>query len=139
MSEYHTEGPYRPVAGLEVRADMVAPLVRYREHGQIPGDFLKSVLLNDLAQAGARADTTGPMEGNQYNLAAFSFWLLNQMPHGSYGSEAAVKLWAELGGLRGIEAKFKADEQAAGRANREPICKPEEVWQTPTADRRSQP
>lgn len=110
---YHTEGPYRPWAGLEVRADMVAPLVRYRDLGQPVGDFLTAVLCNKLAEAGCRADSTGPMEGNMYNLAAFSFWLANQMPHGSYGSEEIVKSWIERGGLRGIEAATRRCEEAA--------------------------
>ncbi len=71
----------------------------YIIQGVPPGDFLRAILANDLANAVAMAD-----ENNLHNLPAFVSYLYKHAPADCWGSYAKVGAWLELrrhsGGLQ---------------------------------------
>lgn len=69
---------------------MMSGLVRYVEHGIIPGDFLQAVICNDLRRACACAD-----DENFANLPAFVAWLYNEAPGACWGSHERMLAWAD--------------------------------------------
>lgn len=71
-----------------IRADMVAALERYVEHGVPLGHFLQSIVGNDFKEACARGDTD-----NLNNLPAFAVYLYNEMPIGCHGSYEKYHEW----------------------------------------------
>lgn len=75
--------------GFFVRDEMEAALRRYVEDGLIPGDFLQSVICNDLVEACGRADYV-----NIQNLPAFAAYLYNEMPATSWGSREKMLAYA---------------------------------------------
>ena len=75
-------------------------VIRYIAHGIIPGGFLTALLQNDLMAAVGKADAT-----NQRCIVDWCTFLHNYAPQGCFGSPAAVRSWAERGGLIGIRAE----------------------------------
>ena len=70
-------------------------LVRYVEHGIMPGDFLTAVLENKLTEAACRADSD--------NLPRLHMWadiVYNYVPVGARGDH--VESWSRIGGLNGV-------------------------------------
>ena len=67
---------------------MMAPLLRYVEHGIQPGHFLMAVLCNDLIGAVGRAD-----DENLRNLPAYVGYLYHEMPSVCWGSPEIVRAW----------------------------------------------
>ena len=63
-------------------------LIRYRENGVPPGDFLRAVLSNDLMEAFGRAD-----EHNRAALFDICQFVHNDMPLRCYGSREKYEAW----------------------------------------------
>jgi hypothetical protein len=63
-------------------------LKNYFEHRIPTGDFMRSVLSNDLRGAVGRADSQ-----NIYLLHEYVSWLWNEAPAGAWGSPAKVDAW----------------------------------------------
>ncbi len=72
----------------QLSEDDLAPLVRYVEQRILPGKFLRYVLMNDLAEAAARADVY-----NRRRLYEYVTWLYNDAPSGCWGSAETVSQW----------------------------------------------
>jgi hypothetical protein len=62
--------------------------VDYVDRQYEPGSFMMAVLTNDLYGAVCRADTV-----NKQHLPEIIKFVLNELPPGSYGSVANVRLW----------------------------------------------
>jgi hypothetical protein len=71
-------------------------LVRYIEHGVLPGHFLVAILINDLVGAVGRADET-----NAQLIAYYVAWLYAAAPAASWGSPDKVGEWRLGGGFVG--------------------------------------
>ena len=67
-------------------------LTNYFNHGWEPGSFLRSVLVNDLYGAVARADHI-----NREAIPNIVTWIVNNAPYGSWGSEEAFRDWVKHG------------------------------------------
>ena len=76
--------------GFTIPEYMMPGLEAYIEIGQIPGDFLYSVLTNDLERSVARADNE-----NLRNLPAYIGYLYNKAPMECWGSAAKVEKWID--------------------------------------------
>lgn len=68
-------------------------LERYVTHGVQPGDFLSSVLANDLFAAIGHADL-----GGLASLIGLVRFIWNHLPAGCWGSWRAVNLWVARAG-----------------------------------------
>jgi hypothetical protein len=77
---------------------MMYSLQLYIEKGVIPGHFLQKVICNDLFGAVGHADYE-----NVRNLSAYVRFFYNQTPQSCWGSETAMKEWAEQKGLMGLK------------------------------------
>lgn len=66
-------------------------LIRYIEHGIVPGSFLCAVLKNDLYGAVSYADLT-----NRREIATYVQWLTSHAPIGCWGHEAAISNWQHV-------------------------------------------
>lgn len=64
-------------------------LIRFVDHGILPGGFLQAVLSNDLREACARAD-----DENRPRLFEIVRWLHWEAPATSWGSREAMHAWA---------------------------------------------
>ena len=83
--------PGRIKTYLRVPEHVLPGLVRYVESGYAPGDFLRAVLVNDLADACGRADDIcGPA------LQDIMRFLYNVFPGGNWGSLERYKSWLDL-------------------------------------------
>ena len=60
----------------------------YLIHGYNPGGFLSSVLAGDFFRAVGIADTA-----NRQMLWVIGQWIVNEAPHGSWGSYDAIDRW----------------------------------------------
>jgi hypothetical protein len=67
----------------------------YVEKGIRPGDFMMTVLSNDLVGACERADVA-----NRQYLREWATWLKWNCPGGAWGSREKVDAWIAKGGLR---------------------------------------
>ena len=79
-------------------------LVRYVEHGILPGSFLTAVLENNLTEAACRADSD--------NLPRLHMWadvVYNHVPTGARGEHVAA--WVRAGGLFGIMLQQQQDAE----------------------------
>ena|SRR5688572_27085604 len=65
-------------------------MYRYIEFGVLPGDFLVSVLSNDLRRSCEYAD-----EQNRSRLFDIVYWLYNEAPSPCWGSAERIKAWVE--------------------------------------------
>lgn len=84
-------------------------LVRYVEHGILPGSFLTAVLEDKLVESAMCADDN--------NLPRLHMWadiMYNAVPRAARGSHGVVAEWSKGGGLRGIQQSH--DEHAAAIA-----------------------
>ena len=70
---------------------MMGGIQRYVEKGIPPGDFLMSVITNDLSEAVSRAD-----EENLSNLPAYVAFFYNECPAACWGSKENFVKWTEL-------------------------------------------
>lgn len=73
-------------------------LERYRDYGIATGDFLFSVMINNLSRTIAHAD-----EQNLADLVEIVRFVYNDMPSGCWGTEDKVRDWMMSGGLKGRE------------------------------------
>ncbi len=97
-----TEAERYPFQHFAARADMVLALRRYAYLHYPLGDFLRSLVSNDLFEALGRAD-----QDNLHNLPALGAFVYNELPRSCWGSPQAYKAWVEV---RNVKA---ADEEAA--------------------------
>lgn len=74
----------------QIRGDMLDALRRYVDDHCPVGDFLTSVICNDLREACGRAD-----EDNLRNLPAFVAYLYNEAPSPCWGSKEKMQKWLE--------------------------------------------
>jgi hypothetical protein len=74
-----------------IRPEMVEALESYAKHGTPLGSFLEAVVSNDLKMACLHADMD-----NLRNLPAFAFYMYNEMPASSQGSNANYLGWLRL-------------------------------------------
>ena len=94
-----------------MRVEMVEKMERYASEGAPLGDFLRSVIENNLKEAFGRAD-----QDNQDNLAAIVSYVVNEMPTPAQGSPAAYVAWLKKHTLKKhAERRRKRDE--AGSAS----------------------
>ena len=77
---------------------------RYLEKGIPPGDFLSSVLQNDLVSSFMRADPDNIRE-----MDSWVRWLWDECPSEAWGNEDAYNNWIKRGGMEGIEKKFTGE------------------------------
>lgn len=70
---------------------MMGGIERYVEHGVIPGDFLQSVICNNLKDAVGYAD-----DENIDNLPAYIAYFYNAAPANCWGSNKRMLEWAKL-------------------------------------------
>ena len=73
-----------------IPARMMGGLQHWIEDGIPPGDFLYSVLCNDLMKACQAAD-----DENLDNLPAYAAYLYNEAPSQCHGSPEKVRAWAK--------------------------------------------
>jgi hypothetical protein len=74
----------------EIPEHMQAPLRAYVLEGRRPGDFLTSVICNDLRNAVGRAD-----EDNLRLLRLYVQWFYNVVPGACWGSAENMLRWSE--------------------------------------------
>lgn len=67
-------------------------LKRWVEIGLVPGDFMRSVLENDLKGAAGHADNE-----NRYRLYDYAMFMIWYLPAECHGSKQAVLDWVERG------------------------------------------
>ena len=67
---------------------------RYIEQGIIPGDFLQTVICNDLMNSFAKADDI-----NREHMFHIVHFMYNQAPYQCYGSRTKMHKWNKKGGL----------------------------------------
>lgn len=77
-------------------AHMQGQMKEYLLNGVPQGDFLRSVLCNDLRGAALHADSM-----NQTCLYEYVQFLYSQAPIGSWGSRDNYRRWVEMGGING--------------------------------------
>lgn len=75
---------------------MREPMLKYIEHGWLPGGFLTAVLENNLCEAVNRADTL-----NINRIPDCVHYLMWYAPGLCWGSPEKVGLWHERGGMKG--------------------------------------
>ena len=63
----------------------------YVLRGQIPGDFLRSIICNDLREACIKAD-----DENLYNIPAYVAYFYQYTPSGCWGSKEKMIDWIEF-------------------------------------------
>lgn len=83
--------PYAPgyrFRGFHIPHYMLEALNRYIQNGARPGDFLCSVICNDLRAAVGQAD-----EHNLVNLPAYVGYLYNEAPGPCWGSKQNMLEW----------------------------------------------
>lgn len=71
-------------------------VVRWVRDGSTTGSFARAMIGNDLFEAVVCADPTNLLVLRQWML-----WWHNHTPGPCHGSKAAMKAWAERGGLNG--------------------------------------
>lgn len=76
---------------------MLKPIIEYVEYGRTPGDFLCSLLKNDLFNAVRTAD-----DQNIKLLKAYIGMFYNSLPSDCYGTREKFTRWVSLGGKNGI-------------------------------------
>jgi len=81
---------HNPTFPYEIREEMKAALDRYAEDGVPLGDFLTSLLANDLMGARGRAD-----DGNRRDMDQLCMYVYNEMPSTCHGSYEIVKAWID--------------------------------------------
>ena len=74
--------------GFVIPENMVADIVSYVRFSREPGNFLMSVLCNDLVKACMYAD-----QHNVANLPAYAAYLYNEVPAMAWGSQELVTKW----------------------------------------------
>lgn len=67
---------------------LMEALEAYVKTGRPQGDFMRSVITNDLGKAVAHADTD-----SQYALVALAIWLYNRAPSVCWGSNDKYESW----------------------------------------------
>lgn len=87
----------------------------YVERGYRPGDFLYSILCNDLRGAAGHADDT-----NRYLLYDYVAFFHAFAPTGCWGGPSTVHSWIQAGGLEGLETTAR-QEQQDGRHDAEQV------------------
>lgn len=87
MSGIGKDGEYR-FDQYVMRADMVAAVQRYVQHGISPGGFLTAVICNDLVGALNRAD-----DDNRANLIAVVGYFMWEVPAPAWGSKEKMQEW----------------------------------------------
>jgi len=76
--------------GFEIPDYMESGLRYYLEYGLEPGDFLTSIICNDLTRAVQHADDT-----NIKNIPAYVGYFYNHTPSICWGSKEKMKKWME--------------------------------------------
>jgi hypothetical protein len=74
--------------GMLIPKNMHGGILRYVEHGILPGDFLRAVISNDLREACSRADDI-----NLHNLPAYVSFFYNNTPGSCWGSREKMMAW----------------------------------------------
>lgn len=77
-----------------------AAIVRFVEHGYMPGGFLTALLTNNLFLAVDTADRL-----NKAAIPEIVRWVFNNLPLGAYGTEDKMMDWC-----RKVQAEFAAQE-----------------------------
>ena len=83
-----------------MKTDTKESLLRYKEHGIDPGEFLRFVLCNSLIGALNYADND-----NAKDLKEIVRFVSDELPWSAWGSLEKVSAWKSQGGLVGIEEK----------------------------------
>jgi len=92
-----------------INDDTLHQLERYEQQGEIPADFLRTVLSNNFTNAITFADSH-----NLQNLPAFAKYLYWEMPSNSWGSTEKIMKWYAHNGISGYkkgENKGKDDAE----------------------------
>lgn len=91
-------------------ADLEPYMRRYIEFGRAPTPFLTAILSSSLAEA---LDDSERVEGDMFPVIEF---LSDEAPLRCWGSDAAVREWIGIGGLRGVHlAQQEIREMSAKR------------------------
>jgi len=84
---------------------MMPEIKMYVEEGIIPGDFLQSVISNDLFGVLGKSDNE-----NMCNLLAYVVYFFSETPSQCWGSREKMKEWSARGGLNGIRIKNNLED-----------------------------
>jgi hypothetical protein len=85
---FSTTEPWDDGHGMVIPARMLPGIVRYFEHGILPGEFWQACLRNDLREACGRAD-----DQNRLMIPAYVSYLYNVAPGPCWGSPEKVEAW----------------------------------------------
>lgn len=91
------EDLYKKLREYGVPVNLWEPIVRYILNGTQPGNFLSSVIKNQLLEAFTSADPVSTQ--HMKNIVTFFY---NSVPAGCFGNEEKLIAWREEGGLYGI-------------------------------------
>lgn len=81
-----------------MKNDTKEALIRYKDHGIDPGEFLRFVLCNSLIGALNHADSE-----NAKDLREIVRFVADELPWGAWGNLEKMSTWKLKGGLIGIE------------------------------------
>ena len=112
--ELASDEPWRPMAYRQRACpkEIRESLLLYASYGVPTGDFLRAVLAGDLYLAVQLADQV-----NYQHLYAICMLVVHELPHGCWGSYAAVE--AHLAKFRSVESSELSDNQQVSREGRE--------------------
>lgn len=79
----------------------------YLVHGYMPGGFLTAVLTNNLMGAVGSAD-----HWNKERIPVIVGWIMNSLPHGSFGNDDFMRDWCrDKDGRRSEYVKYLEDRK----------------------------
>ena len=80
-------------------------LVRYVEHGTLPGHFLRYCLKNNFVKAVCHADLE-----SLFCLRGIALFLYNEIPQACWGSSTVVENWSKQGGFVKLHGHYWFDD-----------------------------
>lgn len=111
MEDFSAEGLKRTAREQGVPEHVIDGFVAHIRTGRETGDFITSVLCNDLRVATVRADPT-----NRLAMYQIVIWLFNFVPNGCWGSVEEYRNWRAIGGLEGVEASLATTDETDAEA-----------------------
>jgi len=84
---------------------MMQGIIDYVRYGIQPGNFLTSIICNQLKQTFQYAD-----DENFNNVPAYVDFFYNKAPYNCWGSEKIMKGWIKTGGTEGKNSKWEWKE-----------------------------
>jgi hypothetical protein len=92
--------------GKRIPQRMHGGILRYVEHGILPGDFLRGIICNDLRKACDHGD-----DENLEILHVYNAFFYNRVPGTAFGSKERMEDWAAAG-YKGYQLAYGLDPEA---------------------------